>query len=86
MGDVEHLTTWEMRACFIDRENIAKKQRPQILTFAAVSTERAELERFADAALARRPLAVPGGDEVHNVAVLDAIVASAANHSVRRVA
>ena len=42
-----------------------------------ISTERAELEHFARAIEAKRRLALPGGDEVHNVAVLDAIVRSA---------
>lgn len=86
VGDVEHLPTWEMRACFIDRQDVKKKQRPQVMTFPQVSTERAELERFAESALARSPIALPGGDEVHNVAVLEAIVASAADHSIRRIA
>jgi len=85
VGDVEHLTTWELRTCFIDPQDIKKKQRPQLRTFPAVSTERAELERFAEAAAAGEPVARPGGDEVHNVAVFEAIVASAADHSTRRV-
>ena len=77
VGDVEHLTTWQMRACFIDPANIFVKQKPQLMSFDTVSTERAELEHFARAIQAKRPLAVPGGDEVHNVAVLEAIVESA---------
>jgi predicted dehydrogenase len=77
VGDVEHLTTWSLRTCFVDRDNITVKQRPQFANFPEVSTERAELEHFAQAARARRPLAVPGGDEVHNVAVLEGIVKSA---------
>jgi predicted dehydrogenase len=48
-----------------------------VKSFPKTSTERAELEHFAAAAAARRPIAVPGGDEVHNVAVLEAIVRSA---------
>ena len=43
-----------------------------------------ELEHFARAAMDRRPLARPGGDELHNVAVLEAIVQSA--REARRVA
>lgn len=78
MGDVEHLTTWQMRVCFVDRANISVKQRPQVIEFTPVSTERAELEHFARAAMARQPLAVPDGDEVHNVAVLEAIMGSIA--------
>jgi predicted dehydrogenase len=76
VGGVEHLTTWQMRACFIDGSDVTRKEKPQTVGFPAVSTERAELEHFAESALSRRPLAVPGGDEVHNVAVLEAIVKS----------
>jgi predicted dehydrogenase len=77
VGDVEHLSTWTLRTCFIDRSNITVKQRPQATSFPEVSTEKAELEHFAQAARAKTPLAVPGGDEVHNVAVLEAILRSA---------
>ena len=77
VGDVEHLRTWELRTCFIDRSDITVKHPPTVSRFANVSTERAELEHFARAAQAKRPLAVPGGDEVHNVAVLEGIVKSA---------
>jgi predicted dehydrogenase len=47
-----------------------------IHTFQKTSTERAELEHFAQCAAARQPLVQPGGDAVHNVALLDAIVTS----------
>ena len=77
VGDVEHLTTWQMKVCFVDRANIIVKQKPRLMTFEDTSTERAELEHFARAIKAGRPLAVPGGDELHNVAVLEAIVESA---------
>jgi predicted dehydrogenase len=77
VGDVEHLTTWQLKVCFIDPANIFVKQKPQVMTFDTVSTERAELEHFARAIQAGQALAVPGGDEVHNVAVLEAIVDSA---------
>src|SRR5512138_2816258 len=77
VGDVEHLQTWELRTCFIDRENLMAKKKPEQVRFPVTSTERAELEHFARAAKERRPLAVPGGDEVHNVAVLEAIVKAA---------
>lgn len=77
VGDVEHLHTWELRTCFIDRSDITVKHPPTVTRFENVSTERAELEHFARAAQARQPLAVPGGDEVHNVAVLEGIVKSA---------
>ena len=81
VSDVEHLTTWQMKVCFIDPKDVTRKQKPQTIGFSAVSTERAELEHFAESALARRPIAVPGGDEVHNVAVLEAIVKSAKEKS-----
>ena len=77
VGDVEHLHTWSMKAAFVDPSNLTRKAPPQVLTFPKTSTERAELEHFARAAGERRPIAVPGGDEVHNVAVLEAIVRSA---------
>jgi predicted dehydrogenase len=77
VGDVEHLTTWQLRVATIDPANITRKRRPEIVEFPATSTEQAELEHFARAAAARQPLAVPGGDEVHNVAVLEAILRSA---------
>jgi len=80
VGDVEHLTTWQLKSCFLNKENVLEKTKPQTTTFPAVSTERAELEHFAQAVAARRPLAVPGGDEVHNVAVFEAIVASASRN------
>jgi predicted dehydrogenase len=77
VGDVEHLTTWQMRVCLVDPENLTMHRKPQIVTFPQVSTERAELENFADAVAEKRPLAVAGGDEAHGVAVLEAILESA---------
>jgi predicted dehydrogenase len=77
VGDVEHLATWTLRTCFIDPDNIVKKARPTVTTFPETSTERAELEHFAQAIAAQRKLAIPGGDELHNVALLDAIERSA---------
>jgi predicted dehydrogenase len=77
VGDVEHLTTWPMKVCRVGPADFFVHHLPERLTFPEVSTERAELEHFAQAALARRALAVPGGDEAHGVAVLEAIVRSA---------
>jgi predicted dehydrogenase len=76
VGDVEHLHTWDLRLCRIDRANIALKRRPEVLAFPETSTERAELEHFAQRALARQPLVLPDGDAVHNVALLEAILSS----------
>lgn len=77
VGDVEHLTTWRMRVCLLDQADLRKKVRPQLVSFPELSTERAELEHFAEAAAAGRPLAVAGGDETHGVAAFEAILASA---------
>ncbi len=77
VGDVEHLTTWEMKYCAVDPANLLAHHKPQIQTFPALSTERAELEHFARAAQAKRPLAVAGGDEEHGVAVFEATLKSA---------
>lgn len=85
VGDVEHLTTWEMRACFVDPRNLRVHHKPQVITFPAVSTERAELEHFARAAEARRLLAVAGGDEVHGVEIFEAILKSAKSGKTVRV-
>lgn len=77
VGNIEHLTSWQMRVCLLDPDNIRERRRPQVVSFPELSTERAELEYFAEAAREGRPLAVAGGDEVHGVAVLEAILESA---------
>ena len=77
VGDVEHLTTWDLRFCLMDPQDLHVHQKPQLMRFEPLSTERAELENFARAAAARRPLAIAGGDEFHGVAVLEAILKSA---------
>jgi predicted dehydrogenase len=76
VGDVEHLHTWELKVCLVDRDNVTVKHKPVLSRFPATSTERAELEHFAQQAAAGKPIAVPGGDAVHNVAVLQAILQS----------
>lgn len=85
VGDVEHLHTWDLKLCRIDRDDITRKQRPQVLTFPRTSTERAELEHFAEHAAARRPLVLPDGDAVHNVALVEAILTSSQRQSPVRV-
>ncbi|TPG38704.1 gfo/Idh/MocA family oxidoreductase [Roseomonas nepalensis] len=77
VGDVEHLTTWDLRLCRIDRSDITAKRQPEVITFEKRGTERAELEHFARQAMARQPLVMPGGDAVHNAALLEAILSSA---------
>ena len=86
VGDVEHLNTWQLKVCTIDRENLHVHREPQVTTFPETSTERAELEHFAQAAMARRPLVTAGGDEVHGVAVFEAILESARDGARVRVA
>ena len=76
VGDVEHLHTWDMKFCEIDFDNVTHKRKPELIRFEETSTERAELEHFAKLAADRKPMVVPGGDAVHNVAVFDAIKAS----------
>jgi predicted dehydrogenase len=86
VGDVEHLTTWQMKACFFDPDDLLTHRKPHLVSFPQISTERAELEHFADAVAERRPLAVAGGDEEHGVAVLEAILASAGKKRTMKVA
>ncbi len=77
VGGVEHLNTWQMLVCLLDPDHVRERKRPQIVSFPDLSTERAELEHFAEAAAAGRPLTVASGDEMHGVAVLEAILKSA---------
>ncbi len=86
VGDVEHLMTWKLKLCTVDRENLHLHRGPKIVTFPETGTERAELEHFAQAAMAGRALAVADGDEVHGVAVFEAILKSARGQSAARVA
>jgi predicted dehydrogenase len=86
VGDVEHLSTWQMKASFVDPASLHQHKKPEILSFPEISTERAELEHFADAAMAGRALALAGGDEVHGVAVMEAILRSAQDQSRVRIA
>ncbi|HEY0337783.1 MAG TPA: Gfo/Idh/MocA family oxidoreductase, partial [Burkholderiales bacterium] len=79
VGDVEHLTTWHMKVCYVDPDNLHVHHKPQLISFPETSTERAELESFADAVREGRQLAIAGGDEEHGVVVLEAILESAKN-------
>jgi hypothetical protein len=63
----------ELIACAAE----GKPQRVAGLT--AVDKERLTLEAFADAAAARKPFVVPRQEIVNGIAVLEGIVASAAN-------
>jgi predicted dehydrogenase len=85
VGDIEHLTTWDLKVCTLDPQHPAVKQRPVVHTFDKTSTERAELEHFAQHAAQRRPIVLPGGDAVHNVALLEAVMRSIATQQPARV-
>ena len=52
--------------------------QPERITLPAVDKEKAELEAFADAAEEKKNFVVPAGEAVNGIAVLEAIVASAA--------
>jgi predicted dehydrogenase len=77
VGGTDHLGTWQLKYSLIDEGKPFVNQGVETLAFPQLSTERAELEHFAEAASARRPLAIPDGDETHGVAVFEAIVESA---------
>ncbi len=51
--------------------------QPTVIDYPQLSTEKAELEAFADAIAPGSPYACPPQDAVHGVAVLEAIVRSA---------
>src|SRR5438477_585342 len=74
VGDIAHLHTWDLKRALLDPQDLVRREPPQVISYPKTSTERAELEHFAKAPTARRPIAIPGGHEVHNVPVLEAIV------------
>ncbi len=69
-GSIPHLHTWSLTTCMINAQ-------PTVIDYPQQSTERAELEAFADAIEQGAPLACPPEDAIHGVAVLEAIVRSA---------
>ena len=76
VGDVEHLHTWDLTTCMIDKTNVTNKQKPVTHKYDAVSTERLELEDFARAISQKKALVTPQGDAVRNARVLEAIIKS----------
>jgi predicted dehydrogenase len=74
MGSVPHLTTWTLRRSYVN-------QPMEIVEFPGLSTERAELEAFADAVTARKGLVNDRGDILNNADVLDAIMRSSESGS-----
>jgi predicted dehydrogenase len=74
MGSIPHLTTWTLRRSFVG-------QPMETVEFRGLSTERAELEAFADAIVAGKGLVNDAADMINNAAVLDAVVRSAQSGS-----
>jgi len=70
VGSIPHLHTWSLTTCMVNAQ-------PTVIDYPQGSSERAELEGFADAIEGRTPYACPPEDAVHGVAVLEAIVESA---------
>ena len=70
VGSIPHLHTWSLTSCMVDAQ-------PTVIDYPQISTERAELEGFADAISGGAPYACPPADALHGVAVLEAIVRSA---------
>lgn len=70
VGSIPHLHTWSLTTCMVEGQ-------PTVIDYPQMSTEKAELEAFADAIAHATPYACPPDDAVHGVAVLDTIVRSA---------
>ncbi len=70
VGSIPHLHTWSLTTCMVNAQ-------PTVIDYPQGSTERAELEAFAEAVEGGVPYACPTDDAVHGVAVLEAIVKSA---------
>ena len=70
VGSIPHLHTWSLTTCMVNAQ-------PTVIDYPQQSTERAELEAFADAIERGTRLACPPDDALHGVAVLEAIVKSA---------
>jgi predicted dehydrogenase len=70
VGSIPHLHTWSLTTCMVNGQ-------PTVIDYPQTSTERAELEAFADAIEKGTPFACPPADAIHGVAVLEAIMRSA---------
>jgi predicted dehydrogenase len=69
-GSISHLHTWSLTTCMVNGQ-------PTAIDYPQISTERAELEGFADAIEGREPYACSPADALHGVAVLEALIRSA---------
>ena len=70
VGAISHLHTWSLTTCMVNGH-------PTVIDYPQGSTERAELEAFADAIEGGAPYACSPDEAVHGVAVLEAVVRSA---------
>jgi predicted dehydrogenase len=70
VGSIPHLHTWSLTTCMVNAQ-------PTVVDYAQQSTERAELEAFADAIERGTSHPCPPEDAVHGVKVLEAILRSA---------
>jgi len=70
VGSIPHLHTWSLTTCMVNAQ-------PTVIDYPQISTERAELEGFADAIERGVPYACPPEHAQHGVAVLEAIITSA---------
>ena len=77
VGGVQHLNTWELTTCTIDRDNIMNKREPVVTRFDDVSTERAELEHFADCIRNHREPNTPGEEGLKDFMAMEAIYRAA---------
>jgi predicted dehydrogenase len=64
----------------------ALEGKPERITLPAIDREQATLEAFADTVAAKKPCMVPSEQAVNGIAVLEAVVASAASGSPVRIA
>jgi predicted dehydrogenase len=72
VGSIPHLHTWSLTTCMVNGQ-------PTVIDYPQGSTERAELEGFADAIEHGQPYACPPADAIHGVAVLEAVERAAAS-------
>lgn len=70
VGSIPHLHTWSLTTCMVNAQ-------PTVIDYPQTSSERAELDGFADAIEGRAQYACPPQDAVHGVAVLEAVARSA---------
>ena len=70
VGSIPHLHTWSLTTCMVNAQ-------PTVIDYPQQSTERAELDAFADAIERRTPYACSPEDALHGVSVFEAILKSA---------